>query len=324
EGVCEHDLGDGLVGEERLERPVAEDVVRDLLLDADALDAAERCAVEGELLRDHVQDPLRQLLRRFDRVEGCAELRDAGPVHAALELGVRIHRDGQRLVDRRPVRITLPVAPRQRAEDGRLGPVVAPAGDPFVQVHRASPGRRRRRSRAGSPAGRAKEPSSRPTSEPTSVFTPFANRLRDSYSTAGTPELMLAGTEASSGRTKRTSRPIVSAISETDAPPGMPARLATRATRSSGKPSSSRVCSARRMFFIDGTSGVETSRSWSLRSSAVSIGPSKSGAVATTRGAYMLRAVWRTAAILAASMLSPTSGRSGAGRMWRPLECLST
>ena len=36
------------------------------------------------------------------------------------------------------------------------------------------------------------------------------------------------------------------------------------------------------MFFIDGTSGVDTRRSWSLRSSAVSIGPSNSGAVSMT------------------------------------------
>src|SRR5262249_41667838 len=176
-----------------------------------------------------------QLLGRLDRVEGGAELRDAGAVHPALELGVRIDRDGQRLVDRRPVRVALLVAPPQRAQDRSPGRGVAPAREAVVQGHRPTPGRRRRRSRAGSPAARAKEGSSRPTSEPTSVFTPFAKRLRDSYSTAGTPELMLAGTEASSGRTKRTSRPIVSAISETDAPPGMPARLATRATRSSGK-----------------------------------------------------------------------------------------
>ena len=77
----------------------------------------------------------------------------------------------------------------------------------------------------------------------------------------------------------------------------MPERFATSAIRSIGKPSSSSVCSARRMFFIDGTSGVETSSSWSLRSSAVSIGPSKSGAVSTTIASYIPRAVWRMPAI---------------------------
>ena len=54
------------------------------------------------------------------------------------------------------------------------------------------------------------------------------------------------------------------------------------------------------MFFIDGTSGVETSSTWSLRSSAVSIGPSKSGAVSTTIASYIPRAVWRIVAMRAA------------------------
>jgi hypothetical protein len=46
----DHDLGHGVVAQERLERPVPEDVVRDLAGDLPAFLAGERRAVESKLL----------------------------------------------------------------------------------------------------------------------------------------------------------------------------------------------------------------------------------------------------------------------------------
>ena len=48
----DHDLGDGVVAEQRLERAVAEDVVGDLADDLAALLAGQRRPVERELLGD--------------------------------------------------------------------------------------------------------------------------------------------------------------------------------------------------------------------------------------------------------------------------------
>ena len=89
EGV-DHDLGHGVVPEQRLQRPVAEDVVGDLADDAPPLLARERGAVERELLRDLAQDALGEVLARLGREQVRAELRDAGVVDPSLQLGVWI------------------------------------------------------------------------------------------------------------------------------------------------------------------------------------------------------------------------------------------
>ena len=67
--AVDHDLGHGVVAEERLERPVAEDVVGDIGDDLAALLAGERRAVESELLHDRSHDPLFEVVGRLRREE---------------------------------------------------------------------------------------------------------------------------------------------------------------------------------------------------------------------------------------------------------------
>src|SRR5579862_3669523 len=307
----DHDLGDRGVTEERLERAVAEDVVGELLLDADSLDARERRPHERELLGDRVAYPGRELLRRADLEQRGPQLLDAGPMDASFQLGMGIGpwRRPRATVDR--------VVDEPTERGGGRGALVG-AGKTVVEVHSVTRVRNFR-SRLRSPA--------RPSfviRSATSSLTAPANRLFGFMIVAGIPELMLVGTTESSGSVYLILRPIVSAISCGEAPPAIPERFETSEIRSTGNPSRSRVCSASRMFFIDGTSGVDTSRIWSLRSSAVSIGPSKSGAVSMTITSYIPRAVWRIVAIRAASIASPSSGRSGAGTTCNPLSCVTT
>src|SRR5207253_9718902 len=86
--VVDHDLGDRVVPEQRLERPVAEDVVGDLASDLAPLLARQRRAVARELLRDRAQDALGEVLGRLPLEELRPELRDARVVDAGLELRV--------------------------------------------------------------------------------------------------------------------------------------------------------------------------------------------------------------------------------------------
>ncbi len=85
-----HDLGDGVVAKERLERSIAEDVVGDLTRDLPTLFARQRRAIEGELLGDDPNNPIGEILSRLSGEEFRAELRDAGVMDAGLQLGVGV------------------------------------------------------------------------------------------------------------------------------------------------------------------------------------------------------------------------------------------
>jgi hypothetical protein len=101
----DHDLGDGVVAEQRLQRPVAEDVVGDLADDLPPLLAGERRAVERQLLRDRAQDALGQVACRLPLEQLGTELRDARVMDPRLQLRVR--------VDDRPLgRLVAPVVRR--------------------------------------------------------------------------------------------------------------------------------------------------------------------------------------------------------------------
>ena len=88
--AVDHDLRHGVVAEERLQRPVAEDVVGDVGDDLPALLAGERRAVESELLHDRPHDALFEVVGRLGREELGAQPRDARVVDAALQLRVRV------------------------------------------------------------------------------------------------------------------------------------------------------------------------------------------------------------------------------------------
>ena len=89
-GAVDHDLRHGVVAEERLERPVAEDVVGDVGDDLAALLARQRRPVEGELLHDRAHDALFEVLRRLGREQLGAELGDARVMDAGLQFRVGI------------------------------------------------------------------------------------------------------------------------------------------------------------------------------------------------------------------------------------------
>ena len=92
--AVDHDLGDGVVAQERLERAVAEDVVRDLAGDLRALLARQRRLVERDRLFDGLAHALGSSSRRRLVVAGGeearAEARDDVMVDARLELGERV------------------------------------------------------------------------------------------------------------------------------------------------------------------------------------------------------------------------------------------
>ena len=84
--AVDHDLGHALVGEEPLERAVAEDVVGDL--ERDPLPVVARDpGLLGELVADVREHPLAQVLRvHADVVELRPEVTDDGEVDPALDL----------------------------------------------------------------------------------------------------------------------------------------------------------------------------------------------------------------------------------------------
>jgi hypothetical protein len=84
-----HDLAHGVVREEALERPVAEDVVGELPDELTPLLSRQRRPGEGELLGDRPVDAVSEVVWVLLEQLG-AELRDAGVVDAGLELGVRV------------------------------------------------------------------------------------------------------------------------------------------------------------------------------------------------------------------------------------------
>src|SRR5205823_10617201 len=111
-----------------LERPVAEDVVRDLARDLAPLLAGERRAVERELLGDRAEDALGEGLGRLPLEELRAELRDARVVDAGLELGVRV--DGPLL------RVLVRDLPRERvAGDDRDAVALLLDLEAIVEAH---------------------------------------------------------------------------------------------------------------------------------------------------------------------------------------------
>ena len=84
--AVDHDLGHALVGEEPLERAVAEDVVGDL--ERDPLPVVARDpGLLGELVADVREHPLAEVLRvHVDVVELRPEVTDDGEVDPALDL----------------------------------------------------------------------------------------------------------------------------------------------------------------------------------------------------------------------------------------------
>ena len=94
-GRVDHDLRHAVVTQQRLDRAVAEDVVRQLADDLAALLAGQRGAVECELLVDRAVDAIREVVAVL-LVELGAELGDALVMDACLQLRVRIDRDDAR------------------------------------------------------------------------------------------------------------------------------------------------------------------------------------------------------------------------------------
>ena len=95
--VVDHDLGDRVVAKQGLERPVAEDVIRDLARDLAPFLAGQRGAVDRELLGDDAQHLLGQVVGGGGTVLGPAggiqlraELGDARVVDVRLQVGVRV------------------------------------------------------------------------------------------------------------------------------------------------------------------------------------------------------------------------------------------
>ena len=94
-GRVDHDLGHAVVAQQRLDRAVAEDVVRQLPDDLAALFARQRRAVERELLVDRAVDAVGEVVAVL-LVELGAELGDALVMDACLQLRIRVDRDDGR------------------------------------------------------------------------------------------------------------------------------------------------------------------------------------------------------------------------------------
>ena len=124
-----HDLGHAVVAQQRLDRAVAENVVRQLANDLAALLAGQRSPVERELLVYRSVDAVGEVVAVL-LVELGAELGDALVMDASLQLRVRIDRDDAR---RRGA-----VAVGRQGDDGAA---VALFREAIVQTHlSASPG----------------------------------------------------------------------------------------------------------------------------------------------------------------------------------------
>ena len=88
--AVDHDLRHRRVVQERLQRPVAEDVVRDLPLEPRTFARAERRLFGIQLLADELADARPELVRALEVQKCSAEPRDAGAVDSRLELGLRV------------------------------------------------------------------------------------------------------------------------------------------------------------------------------------------------------------------------------------------
>ena len=91
EWAVDHDLRDRRIGEEPLERAVAEDVVRDLGRDRGAVVAGQR-RLQRELLGDLRLDPLADGAAVLDVEETRTELADEREVDSVLQLRERVAR----------------------------------------------------------------------------------------------------------------------------------------------------------------------------------------------------------------------------------------
>ena len=119
-GRVDHDLRDGVVAQQRLDRPVAEDVVGELADELAALLARERRAVERQLLGDRPVHLVAEILAVLLE-ELRAELGDARVVDPRLQVGVRIDAASRRsrgavaaAVRRRERRVAPPSPCRER------------------------------------------------------------------------------------------------------------------------------------------------------------------------------------------------------------------
>ena len=119
-GAVDHDLRDGVVQQQSLQRPMAEDVVGDRLGDGDPV-GVRQAGLLGQMSADGGLDPLTQR-RLVDvvRVELGAELADDRHVDAVLDVGERIGR-------------------------GRCVAQGAAGGESFLEIHHAFLASRRRR-----------------------------------------------------------------------------------------------------------------------------------------------------------------------------------
>ena len=94
--AVDHDLGHAVVGEQPLERAVAEDVVGDLERDPRPV-VARDARFLGQLVADVGEDPLAQVVRiHVHVVDLRTEIPDHREVHTALDLGERILVRGNR------------------------------------------------------------------------------------------------------------------------------------------------------------------------------------------------------------------------------------
>ena len=205
--------------EQRLERPVAEDVVGDLPLEVGALARAERRLLGFQLLADDLAYSARES-SPLEVEERGAEPGDAGPVDLRLQLGVRIA--------------------RARLAPSRFRPAAPRRGASFAAA-------RTRCRRLSSPAPQAESAVMLP-----SAGVPFAvvradagmtaaglgdrtgERLLSSASTTGSARLTAAGTCGSSGSSKPIFASRACSISSGSTAPAAPTRLATSETRSRG------------------------------------------------------------------------------------------
>ena len=137
-GAVDHHLGDARVVQERLERPVAEDVVGDLPLEVGAVARAERSLLGVQLLGDDHAHAESQLVAALEVEERAAEPGDARPVDLRLQLGVRIagalrHRADSTRSRSASIELSLPAKPLRstahrrprRGSDAAVVPVVA-------------------------------------------------------------------------------------------------------------------------------------------------------------------------------------------------------
>ena len=134
-GAVDHDFGDVQVAQVRLERPISEDVVGDLLGDAGAVGEGER----GVLRREHFLQRQADLL--LDLALGQPRVVELGPevlqqclVHGPLELGERVAARVGRAAPAPSTRLPS----RSRCLSEPVGEVTRISGAAYAGAHRRS------------------------------------------------------------------------------------------------------------------------------------------------------------------------------------------